>query len=150
MDRLDKIIELLESINEKLEAKKSKQKNKKSDTSLLTLGFWEYYSVLYQARWNAIPTRNAMINGMISNICKRIPKEDHEDLIIFFLKQTDAWYLREMHHVRCLQKDCEMLLTRLRSGNVITTSKARTMESASDNLTEAQTYLQNKRNKNAK
>lgn len=148
MNKIDRIIELLESIDSKLkgyEVKKNKKVIKKDPIEKeSSIAFWNNYSKYYELRWKVEPSRNAMINSMIKNICSRIPEEDHQKLIHFFITQNDQWYLKEMHHLRCLLKDCEMLLTRMKSGFVITQGKARVMENASDNLTEAQIYLQNK------
>ncbi len=150
MEDLKRIIQLLESIDEKLGSNKKKRKSPDYPSETTPSGiFWKHYARYYELRWKVDPARNAMVNGMIRNIIVRIPQEDHQRLIHFFINQNDSWYLKEMHHLRCLLKDCEMLLTRMKSGAVITTGKARMMENASDNLNEAEKFMQKKRGSNA-
>lgn len=142
MTKIDRIIELLESISEKLDSKpktkKRGSKNKVDDQ------FWPSYAKAFENRYKVSPERNAMINGMISSLKKRVSAADLEILAEFYLSQNDSWYLREMHHIRCLVKDCEILLIRMKSKIVITSSKAKEIEKHSDNMNESQRYLQNK------
>lgn len=102
------------------------------------------YSEAFQERWGVSATWNASINGMLAQVAQRIPADDHEALVRFFMAQNDAWYLRDMHHVRCLMKDCEMLLTRMRSGVVITPGKAKQIEQAAANADASRAYLERK------
>lgn len=141
MNKIDRIIELLESIDSKLG---TKQKRKTKTIGENDDSFWPTYCESFRAKYKVEPERNAMINGMISSIKKRVSSDDLQNLIVFFLQQNDSWYLREMHHVRCLVKDCELLLTRMKSKVFISKSKANEIERQSDNLNESQRFLQNK------
>lgn len=134
--KLDTIIGLLQQL---VKEKKPKEKKPKETSQI-----WNVYERYYELRWKVKPTRNAMINGMLANVAKRIPADDLEPLIKFYLSQNDAWYLREMHHPKCLVANCENLLTRMKNGIVITQSKAQEMSRLSDNLSTAQNYLKNK------
>lgn len=149
-NKIDRIIELLESIESKLSASSEKKKRRvmkdpehpKQDSRSGI--FWKAYSEAYFQKYGVNPERNAMINGMIRNICARISIDDLAELGSAYLKQNDAWYLREMHHVRCLVKDCEILLTRMKSKVVMTSGKAQEMERAATNFSEAKSYLEKK------
>lgn len=144
MNKIDRIIELLESIDQKLGSTKIKRVTKKKEVTEEKDGFWEEYKNAFFSRYKVLPERNAMINGMINGIRKRVSTNEIGDLVKFFISQNDAWYLREMHHIRCLVKDCEMLLTRMKSKVVITSGKAREMERTSDNINESQRFLESK------
>jgi hypothetical protein len=149
-NKIDRIIELLESIDQKLSSSSEKKKrktpkershpNEESRSGI----FWKSYSNAYFEKYKVQPERNAMINGMVANICNRVPIEDLESLGSAYLKQNDSWYLREMHHVRCLVKDCEILLTRMKSKVVMTIGKAQETERAAMNFNEAKSYLEKK------
>ena len=133
--KLDRIIELLESIDRKL-SDKPKRKSEGKGTLIR-----DSYEEFFRQRYNQDPVRNKMVNGMFAGISARVPEEDYRSLVEFFFRQTDSWYLREMHHPRCLLKDCEILLTRMKTGLVMTGSKARMIEKTADNLKVAQDYL---------
>lgn len=145
MSKIDRIIELLESIESKLShEKKTKVSRKKKTENEDKIDIWSAYSEEFIRRWKVAPERNAMINGMFANIQKRVSASDIEALVRFYVNQNDAFYLREMHHPRCLVKDCEILLTRMKSKMVITNSKAREIEKQAENANESARYLQNK------
>ncbi len=144
MNKIDRIIELLESIDNKLGSTKTKRVTKKKEVVEGDDNFWEEYKNAFSTRYKVLPQRNAMINGMIAGIKKRVSADEIAQLCNFFINQNDSWYLREMHHIRCLVKDCEMLLTRMKSKVVITSSKAREMERTSDNINESQRFLESK------
>ena len=120
--------------------RKPAKKNELTPASVL----WTEYASLHEETYGVPATRNATINGMLSTITRRVPQADLALLVQFFFRQTDAWYLREMHHVRCLVRDCEMLLTRMRSGVVITPGKAKQIEQAAANADASRAYLERK------
>lgn len=144
MNKLDEIIELLKSIDQKLSSKPRKTRVQKIDIDSPVNILWEAYRKAYLGKWTVEPARNAMINGMLANISKRVPQDIAPKLVQFYLDQNDSWYLREMHHIRCLAKDCEMLLTRMRSHLVITNSKALEMEKISTNAAQSKEFLERK------
>lgn len=146
MSKLDEIIDILKRIEAKLPDKpqKRERKSKIIDVNSPTNIIWEAYRQAYLGKWTVEPERNAMINTLILNISRRIPMETAPELVHFFLQQNDSWYLREMHHIRCLAKDCEMLLTRMKTNRIITNSKAREMEKISTNASASKEYLEAK------
>lgn len=147
MNKINKIIELLESIDAKLSEKKVQKKKRVSDFSEETPSgrIWSKYVEWYKIKYKGVePVRNSFVNASIKTFVSRVPEENHLHLVHFFINQNDAWYLREMHHIKCLVKDCEMLLTRMKSKVVITSGKAREMERVSDNINESQRFLENK------
>ena len=137
--KLDKIIELLEILTDQKKPKKKKMEIKSEGSEV-----WDLYFQYYHQRWTVPPLRNVVVNSLLKAFSQRIPREEWESLMQFYFKQSDHWYLKEMHHPRCLVQHCEMLLTRMRTGVVITSSKAHSMEKLSDNLNASQDYLRNK------
>jgi len=139
--QLDEVIDLLRVANEE----KAKRKTKpKADQTPSIATFWELYSIAYEWRYKVPPTRNAMVNGLCASISKRVPAETYKELIGFFIRQNDAWYLREGHHLRCLVKDCETLLTRMKTGTVMTSGKAKQIEQQSDSADASRAFLTKK------
>lgn len=141
MSELSEILSCLQRIEKLLGAKKETKKKELNPSNQLA---WSCYHARYLERYKVEPTRNAMVNGMISGLVKRVPKEEMESLIEFYLRQSDAWYLQNYHSIKCLLADCEKLLTRMRSGIVITSSKARETEKLSQNINESREFLDRK------
>lgn len=140
MNKLDRIIELLESIDKKLTTSNvRKQATKRKDSEEIST--WSIYCDSFKNRYTFEPVRNSMMNSMLAGVKKRVPESDLKELIEFFVSQNDQWYLREMHHPRCLLKDCEMLMTRMKTKIVMTSSKARMMEQASQNADESKKFI---------
>lgn len=120
--------------------RKPAKKNELTPASVL----WSEYARIHEEMYGVPAPRNASINGMLATVARRVPEADLALLVQFFFRQTDAWYLREMHHVRCLVRDCEMLLTRMRSGVVITPGKAKQIEQTMANADASRAYLEGK------
>lgn len=142
-NRIEEILSVLLRI-EKLLAGREEPKRKKAD-AVSTAVLWQAYSANFIARYRVEPERNASVNGVLAQVAKRVPAADHGALMAFFVRQNDAWYLKQMHSPKCLLQDVEMLLTRMRSGLVITDSKARQLEQAQSNAQAAQDFRERKR-----
>lgn len=143
-DSVDKLCVAVEKLTVSSEEAKSPKK-KKDAVSIVELR--DAYERLYEARWKQKPARNATTNGMLATIARRIPAEHHAALGEFFIRQNDAFYLRDMHHLRWLVRDCETLLTRMQTGVVITKSKADEISRTSANAQASANYLRQKHGK---
>jgi len=138
----DQIIGLLREIRDLLKAPEKKRVKKEKPE---TVGLWQSYKDAYVNRYGVEPTRNARVNGILFQVYKRIPEDKHESLAKFYLTQTDALFLRSMHDVGLFLQNCEMLLTRMQSGVVVTMSKAMDAERVGNNVQASQNYLTRKR-----
>lgn len=61
-----------------------------------------------------------MVNGQIKNLVNRVGAEDAPRLVKFYLSLNDPFYVRTLHPVGPMLKDCETLMTRMRTGVQIT------------------------------
>lgn len=80
---------------------------------------WNGYSVAYAAKYGVEPVRNAKTNSAIANIVKRIGS-DAEAVAVWFVSHPDAFYVKSLHDVTLLLKDCERLRTQWATGRTIT------------------------------
>lgn len=80
---------------------------------------WMAYAESYQERWKQVPVRNAKINSQIKQLVQRLGSEAPE-VTRFFLTLNDGFYLRTLHPLGALLKDCETIRTRLKAGIQIT------------------------------
>lgn len=94
---------------------------------------WDAYSRAYQARYRTDPVRNAMINGQLGNLVKRLGAEDAPLVAAFFVQHNDAFYVRTMHPVGILLKDAEKLRTEWATGRRVLGSQARETERMAHN-----------------
>ena len=79
---------------------------------------WNGYSVAYAAKYGVEPVRNAKTNSAIANIVKRIGS-DAEAVAIWFVSHPDAFYVKSLHDVTLLLKDCERLRTQWATGMTV-------------------------------
>lgn len=116
----------------------------KAEDKVSTSVLWAAYSDTFEKRYKVKPERNASVNGMISQVVKRVPAAEHAALAEFFVRQNDWQFTKQMHSPKALLSNVEMLLTRMRSGVVITDSKARQLENAQTNAQAARDYRERK------
>lgn len=139
---IDDVVAVLLRIESLLQTKATQKANATDKVSTSVL--WESFSKTFELRYKVKPDRNASVNGMMSQIAKRVPAADHAAFAEFFVRQNDAWFLQQMHSPKCLLQNVEMLLTRMRSGVVITVGKARQLEQAQTNADAARLYREGK------
>lgn len=116
-----------------------------------TVTVWESYSGAYKLRYGAAPVRNAMVNGQITSLVKRVGAEDAARVAEFYVAHNDSYYVKIMHSVGILLKDCEKLRTEWITGVRMMGSKAREIEriqSNADNWDEGARILNERRKSN--
>jgi hypothetical protein len=80
---------------------------------------WEAYSSAYEKRYRTAPVRNAMVNGQVSQLGKRLGSEAPQ-VAVFYVTHRDKFYERNRHPVSLLLKDAEKLRTEWATGEVET------------------------------
>lgn len=100
----------------------------------ITVETWEAYKTAYFNRYGVEPTRNATVNGQLSNFVKRIGEVDAPHVAAFFLLNNSQWYLTKAHSVASMLVDAEKLHTEWKRGKQITTTTARQTDRQQSNL----------------
>lgn len=78
---------------------------------------WDTYSSLWKQKYNnQTPLRNAKVNSQLNLLSKRVPAEEVEKLIQFYLRHPKPYYIQQMHAVGPLLADCEALVAQMRTG----------------------------------
>lgn len=90
---------------------------------------WEAYFKAYLVRYNVEPTRNASVNGKISQLAGRLG-DDAPDVIYFYLKHNDSSYLKKLHDIGLCLSNAESLHTQWKRGRAITGNDVRRFEKA--------------------
>lgn len=80
---------------------------------------WSRYATAYALRYETNPVRNAKTNTAIAQLISRIGK-DAEDVAEWFVSHPDNFYVKNLHDVSLLLKDCEKLRTQWATGRTIT------------------------------
>lgn len=135
------VIRLLSEINDKL-GKNPISRQRKPTTNCASV--WESFREPYFAKYGVEPERNAKINGQLSQLSRRVAESEVQSLCNYYLSLNDAKYTRSYHSVGMLLQDCEILLTRMKSGVVITESKARELERRQESADASREFLQKK------
>lgn len=85
---------------------------------------WVAYATAYWDRYGVEPVRNAMVNGQLSNLVRRIGIDDAEHVAAFFVGHKHRYYVEKMHAVGLLLADCEKLRTEWATSTQMTSTKA--------------------------
>lgn len=120
--RLDKGVTESSENNDKKEVKESGITARVKPVAV-TLEAWACYVEQFKLKYKTPPVRNAILNSQMSNFCKRIPKEQWENIIRFYFSHQNSFYISNAHSVGILLKDCEKLHTEMMSGRYVFTAK---------------------------
>lgn len=88
---------------------------------------WEAYSAAYLERWREEPVRNASVNSQIAAMVKRVGA-DAPFVAEFYVGHNDSFYVRALHPVGLMLRDCEKLRTEWKRGVQMLGSNAREVE----------------------
>lgn len=133
------ILELLEALTSK-----KRERASKGEPSLSS-EIWNAYADAYFLRYRRSPARNAKVNGQAAYLLKLVGLQDAVSLAAFYVRQNDAFYLRQGHPLGLLLKDYQMLLTRMHTGlGPVTASGAQKLQAAQVTASASASYLQKK------
>ncbi len=108
------------------------------------INVWGMYSRCFRFVYKTEPIRNAMTNKLCCTLVDRLGEDDAILVAKFYLKQRDAFYVKNTHHLRFCVQDCETLATKMKTGLTITNKSAKNVERASHNAQVTQNYLKEK------
>jgi hypothetical protein len=95
---------------------------------------WVAYANAYWQRYNVEPVRNAMVNGQLSQLVKRIGAADAEHVAAFYVGHRHRFYVEKMHPVGLLLADCEKLRTEWATSTQMTATRAQQVDRTQTNL----------------
>ena len=79
---------------------------------------WKAYADAYRALYQAEPVRNAKVNGQLAQVVARLGGDEAPLVAAFFLTHKNTLYVRAMHPVDLLLRDCEKLRTEWVTGRL--------------------------------
>lgn len=91
---------------------------------------WSSYEDAYKLRYGLDPVRNAKINGLISQLGKRLG-ESAIDVVRFYLSHNDKFYILKTHSLEYCVKDAESLHLQWQKGHALTAKDAKNIEEKS-------------------
>jgi hypothetical protein len=89
-----------------------------------TSATWNAYAEAYERRYGTPPIRNAMVNGQIASLLRRVPMEEAPAIADYYLSLSKRYYVESQHPVGALLKDCESVRTQWATGRTMTSTKA--------------------------
>lgn len=95
---------------------------------------WVAYAEAYQARYGALPVRNAAVNGQLAQLVARIGAEEAPHVAAFYLTHRNGLYVNAMHPVNLLLRDCEKLRTEWATKTQMTRTQATMADRTQTNL----------------
>ncbi len=85
---------------------------------------WCAYSDAYFNRYGVDPVRNAKVNSLIVNFVKRIGESESPLVAAFYVSHNNAYYVKQMHSLDSMVRDCEKLRTEWATKSQMTHTKA--------------------------
>ena len=91
---------------------------------------WEAYRESMENRYGVQPVRNAKTNSLAAGLAKRLG-DDAIEVVRFFVKHNDGFYLKQQHPLALAVKDAESLHTQWQRGRPVTSNDVRAYERSS-------------------
>ena len=99
---------------------------------------WDAYAMAYFDRYGTEPVRNARTNGQFAQIAKRLPANEIEHVVAWYVSSNTAMYVRDKHGTGLLLRDCEGLRTEWATGLTVTQTTAKLADKKQNNLSVAE------------
>jgi len=115
----------------KILSESTKASASKKESTELNRKIWEAYASSFSERYRVQPTRNASVNAKISQLGKRLG-EDAVNVVKFFLKHNDGFYLKKIHDIGLCLKDAESLHVQMQRGQTVTSQDVKNFERTSN------------------
>jgi len=138
IDRVEKIKN--KPLTSPLQGAKDKDKDKDKDKEISnapqkTLGslIFDSYSMAFSARYGVEPPRNKDLNRWCKQICEKIGTDGIE-VVNFFVRHNDAWYLKHQHSLQWCASHAESLFTQWKRNQPVTNAQVRQYEKQSGNM----------------
>lgn len=85
---------------------------------------WNAYADAYELRYRTEPVRNAKVNGQFAQLVARLGAQEAPHVAAFYVGHSAQFYVRDMHSVGLLLRDCEKLRTEWATNRQMTATKA--------------------------
>lgn len=89
---------------------------------------WEAYKAAYLERYKIEPLRDLKANCAIASIVKRVGAEDAPEILKFYVRHSDSFYLKTTHSIGIALRDVESLRTQWMKGTALTSKDVRDYE----------------------
>ena len=89
---------------------------------------WDAYASAYLHRYRTAPVRNAKVNGQFAQLAKRLPGDEIEHVVRWYVSSNASHHVRSKHCVDLLLRDCEGLRTEWATGARMTDTEARQID----------------------
>lgn len=98
-----------------------------AEETALNKAIWTAYAQAYAKRYQLDPLRNAMINGQINNLRKKLGK-DAVPVAHFYVTSNKSFYVGKTHTFGLCLQDAETLHTQWRKGRALTDGDVKNFE----------------------
>lgn len=104
------------------------------DPNAKTFKAWANYAIAYRNRYKTWPVSNQKTSAMLSQLVDRVGAELAPKVAAFYLQMNQQFYLTKLHPVSLLLADCEAIATQCTTGQQVTHTQSRQMDSTQSNL----------------
>ena len=98
----------------------------------------------YERRYGVRPPRSSLAMGQCKNLIARVGFADAMDLVCFYVRQNDSYYVQKLHPFSLCLKNAESLFSRMKTGIKFTQQASRKVELVDSNLRVSARFVENK------
>lgn len=121
-------------------------KQKRQSKTAIATTVWLAYCKAYKERYKLDPPTSAKNYQMCKSLMDSVGSDMASEIVAFYLKQNDAWYIKSYHSLSALiaNQNYQGLYTRMKTGHVASEKLAKTMEKATNTAKASMDYLTKK------
>lgn len=128
-----------EVIEPEAAAKSKRKSTKPAKTPTDGSRVWAAYAEAYRARYQCDPVRNETTSSQCVSLVKRLGVETACEVVRFYVRHNDRWYVQKSHPIGQCLTDAEGLCTQWRRGRAVTSTEA---QRADQNQSNAQVFTE--------
>lgn len=98
---------------------------------------WEAYSAAYANRYGTEPVRNAKVSSLVKQFVKRIGFAESPDVAAFYVRHSNAYYVKKSHDLGSLLSDAEKIRMEWATGRIVTATTAQQIDRTQSNFNAA-------------
>lgn len=99
-----------------------------------TKAVWAAYLEAYLVRYGVAPTWNARVGGQLTQLIRRVPREEAPALAVFYVAHNARSYVEKSHSIGLLLINCESLRTEWLRNAPITQTGSRMADETQERL----------------
>ena len=105
---------------------------------------WDEFVRAYDEKYGIEPAPNARVRRLAKDLVASVGSEDAFNLVGFYLKRRDQWYVSKAHPFEIMIRDAHTLRTQMKTGKVVSKKSAARQETQEGSAFAQRSFLEKK------